>query len=363
MLFANLDLATMLGCESTAALRGRDVRETLGIDARADAPRGEESVASAAPVRYEREARRRDGAQIRVEVTLAPISWEGRAAVLATVVDVTERGRHERLRAEERRILEMIARRQPLPAILAELARASEALTDGMLASILLLDPDGVHLRHGAAPSLPESYVRAIDGVAIGPDVGSCGTAAYLGEPAVAAKIQSDPRWAEYRDLALRHGLQACWSTPIASAAGGILGTFALYYREPREPGVWELHLIEAATRLARTAIEADRVDDAVRETAALRAVTHLANAAAHEINNPLTTVIGRLEMLGEQLPPASSLLDLVAKARAATDRIRDAVARMDHITRLEYLVGPEEPLPPSLDRRRSSDSPASDEG
>jgi signal transduction histidine kinase len=298
-----------------------------------------------------------------VDVTITPVSWAGLAAVLALVVDITDRRRGQHLQEEERRILELIGRRHALPEVLDAIARAIEAQTDGMLASILLLDPDGVHLRHGAAPSLPESYVRAIDGVAIGPDVGSCGTAAYLREPAIAAKIQSDPRWADYRDLASRHGLQACWSTPIVSGGGEVLGTFALYYREPREPGTWEIHLIEAATRLARTAIEASRVDAAACEAAALRVAGHLANAAAHEINNPLTTVVGRLEMLAERLPPSSPLRDLVVKARAASDQIRDVVTRMHQVTRLEYLVGPEDHLPPIVDLRRSSDTPGKEEG
>src|SRR5258705_410760 len=192
-----------------------------------------------------------------------------------------------RVLGDQTRLAQMIARGAPLPDLLDALTRMIEGHSDGMLASILLLDPDGVHLRHGAAPSLPASYTHAIDGLAIGPDVGSCGSAAYLGEPVGVSKIAPDARWVPFRELALSHDLRACWSTPIKSSEGRVLGTLALYYREPREPGLWELTLIDVATQLAAIAIE--------REAVALRPVAHLANAAAHEINNPLTVILGRL--------------------------------------------------------------------
>ena len=264
---------------------------------------------------------------------------------------------HAELAAGQIRIFELIAHGAPLAETLEAIARLIEGLAEGVLASILLLDEDGVHLRHGAAPSLPEAYVRAIDGTAIGPSVGSCGTAAYLREPAVASKIQSDPRWVNFRELALQHGLQACWSTPIISSVDHrVLGTFACYYREPREPGMWEHTLMETADRLARLAIDRARAERAERQATALRHLAHLANATAHEINNPLTTVIGRLEMLAERLVEGSDERELIDKARAAADRIRDIVARMHHITRIEYLIEPGRELPPILDIRKSSE-------
>src|SRR5258705_13891909 len=118
-----------------------------------------------------------------------------------------------------------------------------------MLGSIRLFAPDGVHLGHGAAPSLPASYTSAIDGLIIGPDVGSCGSAAYLGEPVVVSKIDTDARWVPFRELALSHDLRACWSTPIKSSERRVLGTPALYDREPREPGLCGLYLIDVATQ------------------------------------------------------------------------------------------------------------------
>src|SRR5215213_4329480 len=160
----------------------------------------------------------------------------------------------------EKQVLELMVQGAPLPTVLDAIVRLVEALVDHeMLASILLLDDDGVHLRHGAAPSLPAAYNRAIDGLAIGPAVGSCGTAAFRREPVIVDDIANDPLWADFRDLALSHGLRACWSTPVLSASGRVLGTFALYYPAPCRPGDDDRHLIEVITRTAAIAIERDR--------------------------------------------------------------------------------------------------------
>src|SRR5229473_7923916 len=128
----------------------------------------------------------------------------------------------------------MIARGDSRALVLEGACRVFEELASGSLSSILLLDPKTNRLRHGAAPSLPITYTEAIDGLVIGPCVGSCGTAAYRAEQMIVSDIATDPLWADYRDLALGHGLRACWSTPILSSTGKVLGTFAIYYREPR---------------------------------------------------------------------------------------------------------------------------------
>src|SRR5204862_2502051 len=132
------------------------------------------------------------------------------------------------LLAGERQVLELVARGTPLAVVLDTLMRLIEGLAgEGLLASILLLDEDGAHLRHGAAPSLPAAYNHAIDGLAIGPSAGSCGTAAYRREAVVAGDIATDPLWAAYRDLALPHGLRACWCTPAVGSDGRGRGTSA----------------------------------------------------------------------------------------------------------------------------------------
>jgi two-component system cell cycle sensor histidine kinase/response regulator CckA len=156
-------------------------------------------------------------------------------------------------------VLAMVMAHAPLPEILETLCTNIERHYSGLLCSVLLLDADGKTLRHGATPTLPREYSQAIDGMKIGPCAGSCGTAAYRRQPVIVSDIASDPLWADYRHLALRHGLQACWSTPIASQGGGILGTFAIYYREPRTPDEEDLQLLAHATRLAAIAMEWDR--------------------------------------------------------------------------------------------------------
>jgi len=166
-----------------------------------------------------------------------------------------EGGREAALIAGQRAVLEMIATGAPFQQTLDALVRTIEADSPDLLGSILLLDDDGKHLRHGAAPSLPAAYNRAIDGGAIGPRAGSCGTAAFRREQVIVADIEIDPLWADYRELAAAHGLRACWSTPIFDASRGVLGTFALYFRAPAWPTDRHAQLIEIATHTAAIAI------------------------------------------------------------------------------------------------------------
>jgi PAS domain S-box-containing protein len=175
---------------------------------------------------------------------------------VGTAIDVTESKRAEALRDGESRVLEMIARDAPLAKILENLVLVVEAQFAGLLCSILLLDEDGLHLRHGAAPSLPEPYIKAVDGLRIGPKAGSCGTAMYRREPVIVTDILQDPLWEPYREVAEPYGLRACWSTPIISHSGKVLGSFAMYYREPRSPSTAETHALEMATHLTGIAIE-----------------------------------------------------------------------------------------------------------
>ncbi len=173
-----------------------------------------------------------------------------------------ERRRAEALLAGEKRLLEMIAKGNSLSMILDALCRLVEELSKGSLSSILLLDPDGTRLWHGAAPSLPKSYIDAIDGSAIGPAAGSCGTAAFRKERVIVSDIAQDPLWADYRDLALPHGLRACWSTPVLASDGRVLGTFAIYSREPSSPTPPQQSIIEQITDLASIAIERKRAEE-----------------------------------------------------------------------------------------------------
>jgi PAS domain S-box-containing protein len=186
---------------------------------------------------------------------------------VGAVMDITERKRGEALRNGERSVLEMIARDAPLEEIFEKLVRVVEARFDGLLCSVLLLDEDGEHLRHGAGPSLPMAYIEAIDGLSIGPNAGSCGTAMYRRESVVVNDILQDPLWEPYRHVAEPFGLRACWSTPMLAHSGKMLGSFAMYYREPRSPTPAETRALEMATHLAGIAIERKQVREELQRS------------------------------------------------------------------------------------------------
>ena len=160
-------------------------------------------------------------------------------------------------------VLELIAQGTPLAKTLDFLLLFIEAQCPGMLGSILLLDSDGVHVRHGAAPSLPSSFTEAIDGQRIGPSAGSCGTAAFRREPVIVEDIATDALWDDYRDFALKHDLRACWSIPIFDEQHQVLGTFALYFRTPGRPTARHWQLIETTTQAAAFAIVKQRETEA----------------------------------------------------------------------------------------------------
>jgi two-component system sensor kinase FixL len=199
---------------------------------------------------------------------------------LLTVMQDQQRIQHALRRAEaslagENQVLEMIARGDSRAGILDAVCRLVEERARGSLSSILLLDPNTNCLRHGAAPSLPKDYAASIDGLAIGPSAGSCGTAAYRNQPVIVSDIATHPLWTDYRHFALPHGLKACWSVPIRSSCGRVLGTFATYYREPRSPTLQEQDVIQQVAQLANIAVERKQAEDVLREQARLLDLTH----------------------------------------------------------------------------------------
>jgi PAS domain S-box-containing protein len=264
----------------------------------------EQAIASAArggAGRFHYSMRTAAGATKWFDAVVTPITDASRAVFQLLVIsrDITERRREDAFRSAQHQVLEMIATGTPLPAVLDSLVRLVESQCDGMYCTVLLLDEDGITVRHGAAPSLPPNYVQGINGLSIGPKAGSCGTAMYLGQRVIVADILTDPRWENYRDVAQRFGLRACWSMPIFSPRRKVLGSFAMYYTEPREPGDGELRLIEIAADIARIAIEQQRsyreADAQRRQLAHLNRVAtlgELSGALAHELSQPLTAVL-----------------------------------------------------------------------
>jgi PAS domain S-box-containing protein len=202
-------------------------------------------------------------------------------------------------------ILKMISTQTSLAEILQALCRLMETEYPELLCSVLLLDADGVTLRSGAAPSLPHEYNRCVDGIRIGPQAGSCGTAAYRGEQVIVTDIATDPLWKDASHLALAHGLRACWSTPILSRSGKVLGTFAVYYRQPRGPEADHLHMIECATHLAGIAIEREHAEEELHAVETryralverLPAITYIAEVGAlgrwHYVSPQIQSILG----------------------------------------------------------------------
>jgi PAS domain S-box-containing protein len=235
---------------------------TAAIDAVATAKAGQRSM-------FEGFCKTARGAEKWWDVVATPITDGGGAVVQLLVVsrDITGRRQEADFRAGQRDVLRMIATGAALDDVLTFLVQLVERHSDGMWCSVILLDEDGMHLRRGAAPSLPESYNQAIDGAAIGPRAGSCGTAMYFGRTVISTDVLVDAVWEDYRDLAVTYGFRACWSTPIFSAQKRVLGSFAMYYPDPRPPLDEEVRLVEVAANIAGIAIEHQRALEALRRS------------------------------------------------------------------------------------------------
>lgn len=240
------------------------------------------------------------------------VRWYG------TNVDIDERKRAESLLEGEKNLLEMIATGVALKDILNALCLTIEAYRSGTLASVLLLNQDGVHLDSVAGPNLPEGWTKQMEKLPIGPCAGSCGTAAYRASPVIVSDIATDPLWdaPEHRASALRHGLRASWSNPVLSSKGQVLGTFCIYHREPGTPTSQDLELMDLATHLARVALERDRAEEAVRASEQLarshvevmmRSLDVLATEAA-----PEKFIAEMLRTIGQRLRAQTVLLWLL---------------------------------------------------
>ncbi len=252
--------------------------------------------------------------------------------------DVSAQARARALQHAEQDVLEQIASGAPLGEVLTALVRSIEKLAPPAIASIVLLDETGTRSRHGAAPSLPVEYNVAIDGAPIGPRAGSCGTAAFERRTVFVTDIDTDPLWEDYRELAARAGLRACWSQPILATDGRVLGTFALYYREPRVPDERHRELIARATHVAGIAIQRKEIDDQLRALSARADAVREEErtAVAREIHDQLGQALTALKMdiawvarrtRGEPAPDAI-LAKLDAMSRL-TDGIIDDVRRI----------------------------------
>lgn len=263
-------------------------------------------------------------------------------SLLGTCRDITEEHaraleseRAERLQAGEREALEQLASGAPLERVLTVIVRFIEAIVPDAIASVLLLDETGARLHTGAAPNLPPAYTRAIDGADIGPRAGSCGTAAFRNQPVFVSDVTTDELWTQYRDLIAPYGLRACWSIPICTSEGRVLGTFALYYREPRLPDVPARQLIERAAHVAGIAIERRQLDDQLRalsgkiEEAREEERTNIAREIHDELGQALTALKLDVAWVARRVNGNADVAAKLVDMSNATDAIIQSVRRI----------------------------------
>jgi diguanylate cyclase (GGDEF)-like protein/PAS domain S-box-containing protein len=275
----------------------------------------------------------RDGQPFPCEVSLAPLLHGSRPLLRGTLRDISQRKRDEQYQKDEHEILRAVAGAEPLTQTLERIALMVERHQADSLCTILLLEEDGQRVRHGAAPSLSESFRHAVDGLSIGPRAGACGTAMWRSETVVCEDIATDPLWEAYLPLAQSEGLAACWSMPILSGGGRVLGSFAVYYRRPRAPQPGELDLLQGMRHLAGIAIEHHNVSEALRRSEAMYRATfeEAAVGMAHfspdgrflRVNEKLCKILGY---------PAGALLRLSYRDITHTEDIQAAAENLDSL-------------------------------
>jgi len=256
--------------------------------------------------------------------------------------DVDERKRAEALLAGEKRLLEMVADGYSMPGILETLCQLAESTATGCYCSVMLVDSDGMRLEHGVAPSLPASFIDAVNGLPVGVDSCPCAMAAYLNRQIITTDIASEKRWAAegWCRMALAHGLRSCWSTPISSAAGKVLGAFAIYSPEPRTPTAKDQALINQFTHLASIAIERTlseaalgRVRSELAHMARVTSLGALTASIAHEVNQPLSGIITNastcLRMLAADPPNVDGARETARRTIRDGNRASDVIARL----------------------------------
>jgi len=272
------------------------------------------------------------------EMHAAPVQDE-QGEVFAGLIlaqDVTTRARAETLLARQAVTMEMILGGGHLKDVLEHIAEAVEDHAPGARCSILMLDKDGSTLRHCAAPSLPAAYNHAIDGISIGPNVGSCGTAAFIGAEVSVSNIETDPLWADYKDLARVYGLGACFSSPITNAEHKTLGTFALYYDQPTEPPSEHLEVVRLFTHLAGIALERSvseergaELQSQLRQSQKMDAMGQLAGGIAHDFNNILSVIRNYAIFVRDEFSPENPAREDVEEIVRASDRAGDLVRQL----------------------------------
>lgn len=220
---------------------------------------------------HEVENKTKSGQSIFVKIVETCIRFpDGHREILCNVTNITERKQADLLLETQKQILEMVANGRPQTEIFEALCSHVEAQNPGLQASLLLMDRDQKHLRHGAAPTLPEPYCRMIDGIEIGAEVGSCGTAAFTKKPVIVEDIATSPLWKNFAVLGAKYGLRSCWSSPVLDAQKNVLGTFAIYSLEKAKPTPSQMRLMEMVTHIAALVITKQRENQQLTRLAAI---------------------------------------------------------------------------------------------
>ena len=269
--------------------------------------------------------------------------------IVGTMRDISQRKWAEDTLKAERHSLEQMAKGLPLYEFLESLTLTVESRAKGIICSILILE-EGKRLRLAAGPSLPTEYNEAFDGIEIGPKAGSCGTAAFNNSPVIVSDVETDPLWVDFKDLALSHNLRSCWSWPILSSSGTVLGTFAVYRDKPSEPRNKHTQLIEGAAQLAAIAIEKtqaneehERLELQVRQSQKLESLGVLAGGIAHDFNNLLTGIMGYASLAAftlteEKSEVAKQVGEIEKIAKRAADLVKQMLA---YSGKGKFVVGP----------------------
>jgi len=247
----------------------------------------------------------KSGAQRTVEVITRVVDYRGGTARVTALRDITDRKRDDLFRAEEHRILTGVAENQPLNDTMTEVCRLAEAAMPDSMCSVLLVTPEGA-MQTVAGPKLPPEYSAAIDGAFIGPKAGSCGTAAYRGERVVVEDIETDPLWEDYKHIARKYGLRACWSVPLIAKNGRVLGTFATYHDRPYRPQQHDFDVINrlasyTAIAIHRSQLHADLIAARDHAEAASQAKSQFLANMSHELRTPLNAILGFSEIIANQ--------------------------------------------------------------
>lgn len=286
----------------------------------------------------------KDGRIIPTEVRGRAMESDGRRVIVCIVRDITRRKLIEQREETRHRILEEMATGRSLNDLLEMIVHFVEQQNPGVLCSVLLADADGQHLRHIAAPSLPAAYNKAVDGLRIAEGMGSCGTAAYRRERVIIEDIDRHPFWKGFAP-AREAGLHACWSEPIISAGGELLGTFAMYFREQRMPLPEEIQFLESAAYLASIAIgrvreESQRqvLEEQLQHIQKIEAIGQLAGGIAHDFNNLLTPIIAYADLVKRGLSPDHPQSRRVEGVLTAAHKAKDLTQKLLSFGRKQML-------------------------